>query len=599
MTFFVTFAERLWRVLFWFAITTTWITAPARGQVEGDVVENLEGQAFKVLQKHCAACHGDQVPGFDVSDLEGMKKKAYIVPGDLDSSFLWVRAGIRKDMPPKESVDAMPADEELAVLEEWIKSGAKAPVFSRAIVTESEILQRISDYVDQHVDAADEPFTKFFSLAHLHNNPNVSTRDLRLYRAAFSKLLNSLSRERIFVPKLIDAQPDNPDSGLIFVADIRRDVTWDVEDWKKLLRNYPYGVTWSEPRIQQRTERVLTRLGGNLLADGVPYVRVDWFIYNASRPPFYHDFLDLPDHVNKLEAVLGVDVLKDFRDNKLMRAGFSESGVSYFNRLVDRHEPRNAGYYYRSYDFSQDHGRAVLSRFPLGPRFNGSPFDEHAFEHAGGEMFYQLKNGLQAYLLADAEGKRIDNGPIELVRDVDESSGTPRVVNGISCIGCHKEGIRPYSDSVRRYTGLSHQSRDKVDAIYRDEDLQAELKADRADFVAALEQCMGPFLKVKEDENEKITAFPEPVSWAANQYTRDLDVRSVAAELSFFTETPLTPQRVEEDVRASRELQRRGLGPLGEGRKIARQLWDSMDESGISLFQAVISAKGLGSPRGG
>jgi serine/threonine-protein kinase len=214
-------------------------------------------------------------------------------------------------------------------------------------------------------------------------------------------------------------------------------------------------------------------------------------------------------------------------------------------------------------------------------------------------MFYQLKNGLQAYLLADAEGKRIDNGPIELVRDVDESSGTPRVVNGISCIGCHKEGIRPYSDSVRRYTGLSHQSRDKVDAIYRDEDLQAELKADRADFVAALEQCMGPFLKVKEDENEKITAFPEPVSWAANQYTRDLDVRSVAAELSFFTETPLTPQRVEEDVRASRELQRRGLGPLGEGRKIARQLWDSMDESGISLFQAVISAKGLGSPRGG
>lgn len=566
---------------------------------DANVVDNLEGRAFRILQKHCASCHGDQVPGFDVSDLEGMKKRAYVVPGDVNRSFLWVRAGERRDMPPEESVEMMPSDEELAVIEEWIKSGAQAPAFDRPIVTEADILQRITDYIDEHVDRADEPFTKFFSLAHLYNNPNVSSRDLRLYRAAFSKLVNSLSRERMFVPKLIDAQPDDPDSGLVFVVDIRRDVNWDIEVWKKLLMTYPYGITWSEPRIQQRAERITARLGGELLADGVPYVRLDWFIYNASRPPSYHDFLKLPDHVSKLEMELGVNVLADFRDGKLLRAGFTESGVSYFNRLIDRHEPRNAGYYYRSYDFGQDHGRAVLSRFPLGPKFEGNRFNEHAFEHAGGEMFYQLKNGLQAYLLADADGKRIENGPIELVRDVEESSGSPRVVNGISCIGCHKEGIRPYSDSVRKYTGLARLGRDKVDAIYREEELQAELKADRSDFVAALEQCMGPFLQVKEDQDEAITSFPEPVAWAANQYTRDLDVRTVAAELSFSAETALTPQQIEGDVRASRELQRSGLGPLGDGRKISRQLWDSMDESGISLYQAVISAKGLGTPRGG
>ena len=58
---------------------------------------------------------------------------------------------------------------------------------------------------------------------------------------------------------------------------------------------------------------------------------------------------------------------------------------------------------------------------------------------------------MQGYLLADAKGNRINVGPTDIVRDRQEIIGTPEIVNGLSCMACHKQGmIREYfSDDVR------------------------------------------------------------------------------------------------------------------------------------------------------
>ena len=83
---------------------------------------------------------------------------------------------------------------------------------------------------------------------------------------------------------------------------------------------------------------------------------------------------------------------------------------------------------------------------PLGPNFPGRRFDSPAFDHDGGEVIFHLPNGLQAYLLVDAAGQRIDKAPVEIVSD--PSRPDRSVLNGISCMGCHNQGMIIKSDQV-------------------------------------------------------------------------------------------------------------------------------------------------------
>src|SRR5262249_22279227 len=137
----------------------------------------------------------------------------------------------------------------------------------------------------------------------------------------------------------------------------------------------------------------------------LPYVRADWFVAAACRPPLYHEILQLPGTEQELEKLLRVDVLETIRQEKVVRAGFNGSGVSRNNRLIERHESGNV-VYWKSYDFAGNVGRQNLFAHPVGPAD-----DDNSFRHDGGEIIFTLPNQLHAYLLADARGRRIDKGP--------------------------------------------------------------------------------------------------------------------------------------------------------------------------------------------
>src|SRR5262249_24742039 len=143
----------------------------------------------------------------------------------------------------------------------------------------------------------------------------------------------------------------------------------------------------------------------------LPYVRGDWFVAAAARPPLYHDVLQLPKTDRELEAMLRVDVAQNLRQDRVARAGFNSSGVSRNNRLIERHES-GAVVYWKSYDFGSNAGRQNLFAHPLGP---GDCLT--TFQHDGGEIIFNLPNGLQAYLLVAGDGRRIDKGPTAIVSD--------------------------------------------------------------------------------------------------------------------------------------------------------------------------------------
>ncbi len=578
------------------ALTAGLLVSPAAPAAEAD--PDLARQGYAVLKKYCYRCHGVnfEVPRFNVLDrdiLVGKRdgKKPYVTPGKLEESYLWRRVGVKKDMPPE---DPEPTDAERLLLKKWIEGGAPFPgaEAARPYQGEKDILAAIRTHLRTRVDPEDRRFKRYFTLTHLANNPTVKDEDLRLYRAALAKVVNSLSWEAdVVVPRAVDK------AETVFVVDLRT-LGWDRHDlWREILKAYPYGLSYEES--PDRPKQDLAKEVYDLTGSSLPYLRADWFIATASRPPLYHRMLELPANARLLEKRLGVDIPGNFLKDKLARAGLTTSGVSKQNRLVERHPARGGStYYWKSYDFKSNEGRGNLVRFPLGPDFArtasrpGNPLAEQAFEHAGGEIIFNLPNGLQGYLLVDNKDNRIDEGPIEIVRDKLETAGSPVIVNGLSCMACHKHGmIGGFKDVVRGGKAVFGRARQKVERLYVPAaEMDRLLKKDETRFLAALEEATGPFLKVGDDQKRDLRDFAEPVGAIATLYVKDLGLEEVARELDF-----KDPKELLTLVKGNARLRELGLGPLAEGAAIKRQLWESLKGT-YCLFQKVALELELGTP---
>jgi serine/threonine-protein kinase len=207
---------------------------------------------------------------------------------------------------------------------------------------------------------------------------------------------------------------------------------------------------------------------------------------------------------------------------------------------------------------------------------------DQAFLHDGGEIIFNLPNGMQAYMLINGQDERIDEGPIDVVRDTKETSGTPIIVNGLSCMACHKHGMfPPPDDKVRAGTGVFGEVLEKVEELYPPTDRMNELLAqDTRRFMVALEQATGPFLKVGPDKSKPIESFPEPVSEIARFYRlKDLNLIDAASELY------VSPEELRQRIQLNDDMRRLGLGVLlVENGAVKRHDWELI-EQGSSLMQ--------------
>ena len=266
-------------------------------------------------------------------------------------------------------------------------------------------------------------------MTHLYNTGETA-QVLDAYRNGLSKLVNSLSwKATVTNPQPIDPQET------IFYIDLRH-YEWDVNDaWTQMEAAYPYHISFEAP-TQNALRDQLGRLQGEMKSS-IPSVHIDWFLASASLPPLYHELLSLPLTAGELETRLEVDVVRNLNNAPgidVWRAGFNNSGVSNNNRVVERHTSRY-GTYWKSYDFAGSVGTQNIFTHPL------------SFTHDGGEVIFNLPNGLQGYYLVNATGFRLDAAPIKIVSN--PAASDPTVRNGISCFGCHTEGMKTFEDKVR------------------------------------------------------------------------------------------------------------------------------------------------------
>jgi serine/threonine-protein kinase len=564
----------------------------------------LAQQAKAILEKHCAKCHSVvKSAGLDVRDHKVMvtvrkkRKKDYsfVFPRDLKRSELWQQ--IDSDGMPPEG-DPVPAGDK-KIIRAWIEAGAPAfdavAVVKRPYVSIKEVQTAIRDHL-REAEHDDRPYLRYFTMTHLHNNPAISDEQLGRHYAALSKALNSMHwKKAMVIPAPIDKNKT------VFAIDLR-DLDWDkkshekVDRWNVMLRRYPYGLDYSdcEDDALVRIDKEIRKLSQYNLVE----MRGDWFVAHATRPPLYEAVLRLPATAHALERKLGVDVLANFKRNRLVRGGYARSFVSGQNRLVERHDALY-GAYWKSYDFKRGRSKGNLNDFPLGPDFGrayGSryPYADVAFVHDGGEMIFNLPNGLQGYYLTEGTGRYIDKGPVDVVSDRQHTSGTAEIVNGLSCMACHKNGmIETVLDEVRTGTSVSGLARQKVKRLYPPRALMLKYVYEDSDlFLAALEKAVRPFL-AGADRDKPIKDVAEPIGeLVRTYYNPDLTLAVAAYELGY-----QKPDDLKVAIRGNEKLRELGLRTLLGGGLLKREDWDQ--HVGSSLYHRAARHLGIGTLRKG
>jgi cytochrome c553 len=502
---------------------------PAQPRTEAQA--NLAQRVHDMFKANCHRCHGqdgENEGGLNyVVDLRTLVSRNKVVPGKPDDSLVFQRMTAKSRPMPPRSEKVRPTDAEIAALKQWIEDGApslESAADDREFIADADIVQHIHDDL-QKVEERSRRFTRYFTITHLYN-AGRSEDELQTFRLALSKLVNSLSWERdIEVPRPIDP------ARTIVRVDLRH-YQWTPEVWKRVLGEYPYAVK----RAGATARAVYAATDCDM-----PYARADWFVFAASRPPLYHDILEMPLTDRELERRLAVDADANIRNEKVARAGFNSSGVSSNNRLVERHRS-GYGAYWKSYDFANNQDRKNLFAFPLGPSTTAS-----SFQHDGGEIIFSLPNGLQGYFLTDARGNRIDKGPTTIVRD--DRQPDRAVVNGVSCMSCHAQGMIEKADQVREHVGRNAAgfTPDVVAtilALYPPRDRFAALLKEDAERFAAAVKKTGAHLSTTE-----------PIAALATRYTQELDLPLAAAETGLDVETFLKTLQVSPQLA-------RTLGPL-------------------------------------
>ncbi len=477
---------------------------------------DLQAEALAILDKACVSCHSaTNIQGNfgSLDNLEAMLASGrYIVAGSPERSLVYTKLAPVGNMPPSGALKP----EEVATIKNWI-AGLKAVQI--VPLKDTQVLDVIQKDLQLNVPVADQNQVRYFSF-HIANNVGTNEASMESMRKAFFKVVNSLSRSPVLVkPVAVDAKK------LIYRLKLD-EIAVPVQVFEDVMRDfYPFTQQFvnnvSDSAAIQAAQNDLalrTATGTNNYL-----IRADWFIATATLPVPYETLLQLGPNQAALDQQLGVNILANINANRVLRSGFKNSGVSSQNRMMERHSQSNGLGYWISYDFARLDAIENIFSNPLGPQQLNTA---KSFQHDGGEIIFQLSNGMFGYRLVNAAGDILDKGPTSIVKQNDAPSQfLSAIVNGVSCMNCHGAGLLYKKDEIRAFaqanvTSFSQAEVERILNLYPEERVFKDaMDKDNAFYFNALSQ-----LGIDPKK-------PDPVNQAFRFFNRSLSKSDVKEEL--------------------------------------------------------------------
>ena len=417
--------------------------------------------AFDVLDRHCARCHQEgrlidrDKPAKNFGNILKLDEIAasphYVLPGNALGSKLFRQIADR-EMPYDVNYEGdaryphVTADD-LQALERWIVSlGARAAAAcgNRAVVTPAVTAE--PDRGRSGADACCAPRERALpdadaSRQHLHRRQcDEGLPAGRDQARQFAQPFGECGEGRDHRSRCIDP------------ADQSAGYRLDAADWETVLSAYPYNV---QP-AGQASSAIAAATQTPIAA-----VRADWFAYAASQPPLYDDLMRLPNSLSELAREQGVNIEANIRNFVAQRAGFQRSGVSQNNRMIERHAVAQR-LFLDPLRFCRQPRQPEPVRIPARPwaeRISARRRRDHLqpAERLSG-LLSELGHRGAHRQGADHDGARSRRARISAV------------TTGISCMGCHDQGLRKARDEVRDIVlssrTLPRDVRDKVEALH-------------------------------------------------------------------------------------------------------------------------------------
>ena len=563
-------------------LVTCYLTRNASG---AELSQASLAEVKEIFRSRCVECHSAEASStdFDVLSVQSLIKSNVVKPGKPDESKLLqlIITDDEKTRMPKDQ-PALPPDE-IDKIRQWIVAGAptfpvdvEKPDESRredafSSVTGVEyVLNQILTH-QRSLPSRENRFVRYFSSNHLLTR-GATREELNLQRDALAKTINHLSYERELVP----VQAIDGETASVFAVDIRK-LGWHrdvlaakasaghlkpaLNAYDLLLLEYPYAIAYDDSETYAKLSTEFMRPAGMIRE--IPYLRIDWFCSVAPQPALYHDIMHMPLHVNDLEReIIGVDVVAEMDRKNVQRGAVILSGVSRNNRAAERYATAH-GAYWKSIDYATNKGDENIFRDPI--HLHG----------VGGEMIFNLPNGLQGYYLSTAAGNRLDAGPTEIVTDKFAEDKVVR--NALSCLRCHDQGMKSFKDVVRPSVealpgNLGFSRREVMELYPKQEELSELLRSDGARFLTALEKALGHPQKV------------EPLAPVTRRFLDDpLTLTTVSGELGLNKPGDLAA------VFRSRQFAALGLVPLATHGAVRRDTWED-------YYDQIVRELGLGDP---
>jgi mono/diheme cytochrome c family protein len=485
--------------------------APARPyDPDADPFSSELGQQVEdILRVNCSQCHVGQGAQGDFGylfDMDQLIANDKIVPGSKEDSQLYTRM-VGGTMPPAyQRVFQTPTYGQIDVVGQFIdelpESDREACDSLQFLDVDSQIELMAAD-IQQLDPVTEQPFTRYMTINYSSNAGDCG-RALQRQRFALFKGINSVSTETtVTQPVAID------EDETIYRIDIRD------YDWDRAIDLEDDGIVdftdaWEAIVGDEFNAEFMIEYQGDaaddLKADSgtlVPFMPVNVFIQATEFGNLYYTLIKGKANLFDFERdVLGIDTVAEIADDRLMRAGFENSGVSKQERVLNRFDSGIAGglSYWISFDFDGGNGNGEVNGVSNGFEVNvanESIFDDPlGFAFAGGEAIFNLPNGLQAYYVAAADGTRLAEAPIGVVIDPAQNNGL--VTNGASCHSCHNAGMITFTDTVRQYVeenkiDFDNETYESVMEQYPDKlTFDAQMDRDSEIHVAALERAGVP-----------------------------------------------------------------------------------------------------------